>query len=491
MFLHIQPDNLINLAMEALGDYVCTLCLQFMELYHKGSAHRKLEETCKLLKDLLCDTVPPSIANEVTYKLLRSLDNLYDDLHDFIKEPWCEEILQILVVSVIHPAVTKLNFGSDHLPALTYGYEWNFIVPFVYRAIRDLSSLKQLQIGKLRCADWKNWFLSSFGVAVKLEEFTFICNCDDTVLKIISESCGQLKCLNVYESIYVTDSSIDAILKFQHLVQLNVEKTNISEFGVTRLLEGFANNRVSGFGYTWSCSSQLLSFGCSEITSSHLKLLVDKFPNLIAINLTCDRNCNVSALNRLENLKILRLSCVKFPQIEQLLVTFCNQLQCLDICDVGPINVKAIGETCSTLKCLHITSSDTSSIPAFEENLSPLPGFKSVTCLCLRLEYNPEMVEYVLCQCVNVRVADITIAVGNDNTIIDSVLKRNPLKYLEEFNWWTWSPCKLACLTAKKIIEHCPHLLVLRGPYVWRRCGDIQKLCKDVARVMYFEPQFL
>lgn len=491
MFQHIQPDNLVNLALEALGDYVCTLCLQFMELYHKGSVHGELEKTFKLLKTLLCDTVPPSIANEVTYKLLRSVDNLYADIHDLIKEPWCEEILQVLVQSIIHPAVTKLNFGSDHLHALSYGYEWNFVVPFVYRAIRDLSNLKKLQIGKLRCVDWTNWFVNISGVAANLEEFTFMCNCDDNVLEVLSESCRELRCLNVYESIYVTDSSVDAILKFQHLVQLNVEKTSISEFGVTRLLNGLANKTASGFGYTWTCSSQLLSFGCSEITSSHLNLLVDKFPNLIAINLTCDRNCNISALKRLENLKMLRLSCVKFPQIEQLLITFWNQLQCLDICDVGAINVKAIGETCTSLKCLHITSSDTSSIPAFEENLSPLPGFKSVNCLCLRLEYNPEMVEYILCQCVNVRVVDITIAVGNDNTIIESVLKRNPLKYLEEFNWWTWSPCKLACLTAKQIIEHCPCLVVLRGPFVWQRHGDVRKLCKDVARVMYLEPQVL
>jgi hypothetical protein len=491
MLQHIQPDKLVNLAMEALGDYVCMLCLQFMELYHKGSAYRKLEETCKLLKDLLCDTVPSSIANDVTHKLLRSVDNLYYDMHDLIKVPWCQEILQVLVSSLIHPAVTKLSFGSDHLHALSHECEWNFIVPFVCRAIRDLSYLKQLKIGRLRCVDWENWFVNSSGVAANLEEFTFMCNCDDTVLKVISESCGQLRCLNVYESIYVTDSSVDVILKFQHLVQLNVEKTNISVYGVTRLLNGLANKRTSGFGYTWSCSSQFLSFGCSDITSSDLGLLVDKFPNLIAVNVTCDKNCNISALNRLENLKILTVSCVKFPQIEKLLVTFWNQLQCLDICDVGPINVKAIGETCTSLQCLHITSSDTSSIPAFEENSAPLPGFKSVICLCLRLEYNPEMVEYVLCQCVNVRLVDITIAVGNDNTIIDSVLKWNPLTYLQEFNWWTWSPCKLACLTAKRIIEHCPCLVVLRGPYVWQRCGDIRKLCKDVARVMYFEPQFL
>jgi hypothetical protein len=333
--------------------------------------------------------------------------------------------------------------------------------------------------------------VSSVSVAENLEEFTFMCNCNDTVLEAVAESCRELKCLNVCESLYVSDSSVDAILKFKHLKHLNIEKTNLSEVGVTRLLNGLTQNKASGFGHMWPCSSQLLSFGCSEITSFHLGVLVDKFPNLTAVNLTCDRNCNLLALKRMENLKMLRLSCVKFSQIEQLLVTLGNQLQYLDICDVGSINVRVIGETCSSLKCLHITSSDTSSIPVFEENLSPLPGFKSVICLCLHLEYNPEMVEYVLCQCLNVRAVDVTIAVGNGNTIIDSVLKRNPLNYLEEFNWWTWSASRLTHVTARQIIEHCPNLMVLRGPYVWQRHGDVRKLCRNIAQLMHFEPEIL
>jgi hypothetical protein len=491
MSQHIQPASLVNLAMEALGDYVCILCFDFTALDHTDSAHSKFHETCKHLKELLHDSLPQSLVNDVTYTLLKSVDDLYDVLHGLIKEPWCQEVLQGVVSSVIHPAVTKLDFCSGDFPDLSHGYDWNFIVPFVCRAVGHLSNLEQLRISKLRGMDLENWTVSSMDIAGKLQEFTFMFYSTDNLLKVISESCKQLKCLNVYGSLFVSDSSVSAILKFCHLIKLNVEKTSISEFGVTRLLNGLARNRASEFGYSWSCASQMLSFGCIEVTSSHLSLLADSFPNLTAVSLTCDRNCKLSALKRLENLNVLRLSCVKFSEIEQLMVTFGNQLQCLDICDVGPIDVRVIGETCSSLKCLHITSSDTSSIPAFEESLSPLPGFKSVICLCLNLEYNPEMIEYILCHCVNVRAVNVNIAVGNDNAIIDSVLKRNSLKYLEQFNWWTCSASKLSYVTAKQVVEHCPNLRILRGPYIWQRHKDMRKLSKDVARFMYFEPQFL
>lgn len=490
MSQHIQPASLMNLAVEALGNYVCILCFDFTALDHTDSTYIKLRETCKHLKELLYDSLPQSLVNDVTYTLLKSVDDLYDVIHGLIKEPWCEEVLQGLVSSVIHPAVTKLDFGSSDFPELSHGYDWNFIVPFVCRAVGDLSNLKQLRISKLRGMDLENWTVSSIAVAEKLQEFTFMFYSTDNLLEVIAESCKELKCLNVYGSLFVSDSSVSAILKFCHLIKLNIEKTSISEFGVTRLLNGLGEKRISECRYSWSCAAQLLSFGCVEVTSSHLSLLVDNFPNLTAVNLTCDRNCKLSALKRLENLNMLRLSCVKFPEIEQLMVTFGNQLWCLDICDVGPIDVRVIGETCSSLKCLHITSSDTSSIPALEESLSPLPGFKSVNCLCLNLEYNPEMIEYVLCHCVNVRTVNVNIAVGNDNAIIDSVLKRNPLKYLEHFSWWTCSASKLAYVTAKQIVEHCSNLRTLHGPYVWERGRDMRKLCKDVAQFMYFEPLF-
>jgi hypothetical protein len=466
----------VNLAMRALGQYVFGLCFDFVVLHDRDSAHSKFHEMCKHLKELLRESVPPSLVNEVTHTLLKSVDDVCGFPHHFIKKRWCEEGLQDLVSSVIHPAVTKLDLVSADFPELLHVFDWNFIGPFVCRALGDLNNLKQLRINKLQDVKLEDWTVRNINVGEKLQEFTFMFYCNDPLLKVISESCKSLKCLNVYESSFVSDSSVDNILKFCHLRKLNVGKTSISEFGVTRLLNGLANNRASEFGYSWSCASQILSFGCMEVTSSHLSLLVDNFPSLIAVSLICDRDCNVSALKKLENIKKLRLSCVKFPEIEQLMVTFGNQLQCLDICDVGPIDVRVIGETCVSLKFLYITSSDTSSIPAFEESLSPLPGFNSVIFLCLHLEYNPEMIEYILCHCVNVRAVDVTIYVGNDNAIIDSVLKRNPLKYLEQFNWWTWPGRKLARVTAERIVEHCPSLTVLRGPYGWKRSVNVWKL---------------
>jgi Leucine-rich repeat (LRR) protein len=487
---HIQPASLVTLAMEALGDYVGFLCFNFSALDQRDSAHSTFHETCKNLKELLHNSLPQSLVNDVTYTLLKSVDNLFDVLHGLHEKSWCQEVLQGIVSSIIHPAVTILDFGSSDFPEMSHGYDWNFIFPFVCRAVGDLSNLKKLRISKLKRVNWVSWVVRSVNVAENLQEFTFMYYSTDSLLEVISESCKQLKCLDVNGSMYVSDSSVSVILKFCHLIKLNVEMTSISKFGFTRLLNGLAKNRASEFGYSWSCASQLLSYGCDEVTSSHLSLLADNFPNLTEVSLTCNRNCELSALKRLENLNVLRLSCVKFSEIEQLMVTFGNQLQCLDICYVAPIDVRIIGETCSSLKCLRISSSDTSSIPVFEESLLPLPGFKSVICLCLHLDYNPEMTEYILCHCVNVRAVNVSIVVGNDNAIIDSVLKRNSLKYLEQLNWLTYRRSKWVYV-AKQVVKHCPNLRILRVPYVRRRRKDVRKLSKDIARFMYFDPKFL
>ncbi|KAJ9585979.1 hypothetical protein L9F63_020376, partial [Diploptera punctata] len=101
--------------------------------------------------------------------------------------------------------------------------------------------------------------------------------------------------------------------------------------------------------------------------------------------------------------------------------------------------------------------------------------FQSVECVNLQLDFNPEMVEYILTQCHNLKRAEVTIEIGNDNVIINSVLSRNSFKHLQEFNWWSTSDM-LSRDTAIQIIQHCPKLEVLRGPFVWTRHGNLQQL---------------
>ncbi|PSN37533.1 hypothetical protein C0J52_14898 [Blattella germanica] len=370
----MDPNSrLSSLAIEAFGDYVCRLCLYYVELHERNVGNSSYRTTFKHLKELLCAAVPPSLVNEVTFKLLRRLDGLHETLHNSLKFPWCIEIINEIVKSILHPSVTQLNFAPDYWHEWPYAFDWNFIPLFVYQHIGVLSKLKQIRLSELMLMFWDDIDLGSVAIPPCLEEFTFMLCCTDTVLERIAHSCPELKRLNIFESTNVSDASIDSILKLRYLVQLNVENTSISEKGIARLLRGLTQNQVSENSYSWSCASQLLRFGYSEATSSHLHTLVKNFCNLVSLNLDCDRNCNVLTLKKLENLKVLRLSCVEFPRIEKLLITLGRQLESLEICDVGPINARIIGETCSSLKCLHITSSDTSSIPAAEDFMSPVP----------------------------------------------------------------------------------------------------------------------
>ena len=94
------------------------------------------------------------------------------------------------------------------------------------------------------------------------------------------------------------------------------------------------------------------------------------------------------------------------------------------------------------------------------------------------------MVEYILCQCHNVRRVEVTVQIGNDSAIVSSVLSQNSLKSLEEFNWWG-SSGTLSRDIAIKLVQHCPQLQVLRGPFVWVRHGDFRELCRHAKNNLW------
>ncbi|KAJ9585980.1 hypothetical protein L9F63_020377, partial [Diploptera punctata] len=360
---------LSTLAIDALEDYVNGLFIKFLNELDNV----KLKIVCRNLKEMLIDFVPPPLVNEVTLRLLRGLDNSFSLIR--IEYTVIEIVAKHFVNAVIHPYVTKLHFGPEFLHEYMRGFDWNYIALFVYYELGNLNRLKYFRMStdlNVMLGGWNSLELGMVGLPSTLHEFTFMNHCNDSIIGTLCESCQNLKCLNVSKSIYVSNLSVGSILKLKHLVQLNLENTNIAEGGVTELLKGLTESTVSRCGYLCSCASQLLTFGCSNVTSSHVHTLAMNFPNLICVVLTCGKSCNLLELKEMYNVNALSLSYVKYPQIENLLVSLGSQIQYLDIYDVGPINVMAIGEACTLLKCLHIMSSDTSSIPPADDFCTPL-----------------------------------------------------------------------------------------------------------------------
>jgi hypothetical protein len=295
-------------------------------------------------------------------------------------------------------------------------------------------------------------------VAESLEEFTSVYKCSDALLEAVTQSCRRLKRLHVSWSPNVTDASISAILKLRHLEELSV-MGKISQNGLTQLLSGLAENTVSGDRDAQTCSSQLLSFGCYNISPSHLSLLVEHFPNLIELKLLCSNECDFTPLKGLKHLRGLWLSNIRFTEVRQLLCTIGSQLVYLHLIYAEALDVKFIGEHCSSLNCLHLIAYDETD-PSSEDYAHPcLPGFESVECLHLNFP-GASWPKFFLHQCKNVRKLVVYLRNNSNCEMLAQALQQATPSHLEEVYW---SPtCHFAQNIAKLLVEKCPNLRVIR-----------------------------
>lgn len=452
----IKPDTLENLALSAIEDHVSQLCVQLMQ--NKVPESKKVHhahERCRQLKYILHCTLPTIIANKMTVKLLKRIDSLYDDIRDCISESWCQEVIYELLSAIIHPGVTRLELGSEHMHSFDYRYELNFIVFFLFNSLCTMNDLKVIRLGNQYCHRvWTN----SVRVAESLEEFTSMYKCSDALLEAVTESCKRLKRLHVSWSPNVTDVSVGAILKLRHLEELSV-MGKISENGLTQLLNGLAGNTGSGDRDSQMCSSQLLSFGCYNISSLHLGLLVEHFPNLVELKLLCSNKCDLTPLKDLKYLRGLWLSNIKFTEVRQLLCAIGSQLVYLHLIYAEALDVKFIGEHCRSLNCLHLIAYD-ETVPSSEDYTHPrLPGFESVECLHLNFP-GTSWPKFFLHQCKNVRKLVVYLRNNINCEMLEEALQQATLYHLEEIYW---SPtCQFAQNITRLLIEKCPNLRIIR-----------------------------
>ncbi|XP_069671547.1 uncharacterized protein [Periplaneta americana] len=451
-------DRLLDLALEAIGEFVTDVCLQLLKLpQSKGDDKTSAMQMCRNLQEMLHSTIPYSLANESTAKLLKCIDSLSSDIEQWSAEPWNEPILQELISAIIHPAVTSIELSSDSQHIFPFGFKWNFLIPLVYSRLHTLNDLRALRLGRPQC---EGWVVDNVNISEHLEEFTFIHMCNDKVLVDLAKLCKSLKCLNVSESRNITDRSIETILKIERLEELNVIGTCISEVGLTRLLNGLAKKQEN-FDVKSKCRTVLKSFGCSYITYSQSKLLASKFPSLVEVRLSHCGVCDLNQLKILKNLRKLSLRSVKFSQIQELLYEIGSQLVHLDLRHVQSLDVRFIGEMCVALKNFHLFSYGVLQPSLEHYDMELLPGFQSVSCLEFDCDWNRQWTDYILTQCTNVRKVDVTAHRKDTYLLLKHVLISNPMKKLEKLCWSPTSPDGENI--AKQLADQCPNLTEVKG----------------------------
>jgi hypothetical protein len=330
-----------------------------------------VQQICNDLQDHLHSMVIQTVANELTAELLQILSTLISSRGGLMCKPWYELVMQSLVRSIIHPAVTRLKLTHElyniaPVVCATLGTMTNLEV-LELSFVSDVSDLCMLVGVMDECLE--QLVVTALRSLVNLKIFRFPCNCTDNIVMSVGCSCRYLKCIDFHCS-KVTDLSVASILDLQCLLEVNLCRTSISEEGCTFLLKKLSQNNAT-----------LRSFRCSAILVSQLDILVSKFLNLTQVNLV-SFSCDLSLLKELKNLQVLRLQSGHFSHVKAVLLVSGWHLSVLELARLIGVDVKVIGMKCSRLKNLILRGCNTLILEngGYSE---PLRGFSSLHHLAI------------------------------------------------------------------------------------------------------------
>ncbi|XP_069685892.1 uncharacterized protein [Periplaneta americana] len=471
MALYAYPSRLHTLALGAVSEYVSDLLVLLVTFpQHAERQNFKtycVQPICKRLEKAIESTVPPSLAADMTINLLKYMDDIYYDLlHGKFKEgyrnvallmrgkkkwnaktcckltfssskqrhadyrSWCQQIAEEVLCAIFHSLETRLDttsLESCNLPIICDG---------IFSKLRNL---KVIRLGYELVNEES--LLNGVRELEALEEFSYSSSWD-ILMEVLSGSCKGLKVLDIHDSVRVTDASVQFIVTFLHLEELNISDTCISR-GIKGILIGFAGPDVPGGNKYRTLLTKLSA--CFEIYDpTHIRLLSENFIHLTYLSLSLSIDCSLIPLKTLKSLTSLALCERPFfiditvSDAEEMLQEIGAQLTSLHLEGISGINLMFVYENCPYLRFLDLHFVHCSSL-GFPDDLGladceeryPLPYLESVQSLDVFL-VNCFVAEYIVSRCVNAKTIHIRWRVKK--SCVRNLLHSMASGHLEEFS---------------------------------------------------------
>ncbi|PSN53048.1 hypothetical protein C0J52_03967 [Blattella germanica] len=420
-------------------------------------------EDCSSLQNLLHQKVPATFANDITANMLVCIDGIYKDIQKWIKEPWCSKILLELVSAIIHPSITELDLH----------YTLSFISKYLFARLNTMTKLKELKLYNLNDQTSEPLIIEGLYNMESLQVLTIHYHCSDSIVIAVGNKCTYLKSLDIAFSKSVTDASISSLLKLVHLEEIDLTDTCISGKGYMKLI-----NEIN-----CDVKNRLQKFGCSQIQTTHMTVLLRDFPSLVEVNIRRYRHNSDHIASELKALKVLRLTDCRFQDVEELLLATGSHLIELELNKIKDFNVRVIGEKCLTVQKLTINGY-VRYVPQYEDDDVGLPGFQSLEHISLNLYRDYSFIAYILSECKNLKQVDLFITDGSEQETEDTVefiLSKNSMQCLEEFSIRTHMAGFLTQKIVMLLIENCPNITVLRGVNTWSSIGNLEDYIEEMA----------
>jgi hypothetical protein len=439
----------------------------------------KLELVISTAHDYFERCVPYYLYRTLTDELMVCITDLIEKCKAAIefKANMAKFLSQINIAVRLSEALISVKMRSieyDELPKM--------IRSVFYSKLTRMSQVRCLRLGSVT-GGWKTFEMED-GLSDKLRylrNLTQLClnyDCTDKILQTLVRHCPHLVSLDITNSKYITNESIDILTELKKLKIIQLYRTGVTMEGYINILLHLPDlldigrydelGKCIQFIDEWHPTYgnfKLQHFSSNNATTRQIQILCEKFPNIDTISLFHDvlrlDLMAVVGINKLSSLKLR--SCDFFSdRIRDLLqVKGCN-ITTLILEHVEQIDMNAliyISQFCTELETLFICNCNLLQSTSIHYRSFKMPAFMNLKNLTLIGNCTLQHVEYLLGNSHKVKFIHLGTTIPCNDQLFEKVFMKNEFECLEELR-----------------ILHSDELTIKTAYALANNCSNLQKL---------------
>lgn len=382
-----------------------------------------------------------------------------------------------LIEVIVGPFLTSCNF--EEMPKI--------LQQVFYARLHMLSGLRYLNLGSLT-GGWKVEEMEPriiCGLASMTDLRILILNydCTDTILLGLIETCPLIHTLDITSSKFITNDSVNILMRMKTVRSLRLQRTSVSNEGYIKLLLALPQlEDVGRYDELGRCMEYIVDgypdfkeFGLKKfisryVTTRFLQIIGDYCPYVYHVSIFYNPLLyNLQSLigvNELTELHLLSCDFFSSKVNDVLDVKGCN-ITSLHLEHVDEIDLDAL--MCISQNCPDLINLTIYNCVLIEGNLHymrrMIPPFMNLKNLTIIAQCNQKHLEFLWSTCLKIETIKCGMMLPTDDLLIDLILSRNPMEYLQELSIVKSDGLSIA--TAYQLIETCPQLKVLNELEGW------------------------
>lgn len=498
--------------MKAIGVWICKLIVDYTP--HFQTMGQLLPEQFVALlkrcvgniKDLLETHVPFHLKEPLRNELFRVLPNFIEDIR-WIEENGPEQDDQLGKRKLLPSVNVALGFTdllmSDDLHSLSIDEVPRVMRVIFYRNLKQMTGMRSLNMGSMS-GGWKTFemeasVLSAVSQMRNLQQLVLMYDATDNLLTLLTQVCPKIHSVDFSCSKYITNESVDILVKLKNLRSVLLQRTGVSMEGHIKMLLNLKQlEDVGHYDEIGRCLEymdnyheerkdlKLKSFITNYVTTEHIEAMARNCPDINKVSIFCNATLlDLISLVGVNNLGELKLRACDFysDQVHQLITLKGCNITHLHLEHVDEVDMNAlvnISQHCPELSELVLYNCDLTDNRSLLQRQCEVPPFTNLKRLTLAIQCDYWHLEFLLTSAKNIRYIHLGTKVPVTDDFFNRLLKKNPLTELEQLR--IMFSDQLTIATAFKLVENCNKLTQLNELECWERVSpkDIEEFARFI-----------